>query len=84
MIVGVYGVGYLIAAGDPIRHWPIVLVGFLGKILGPIGFLSSVARGDLPWSWGVTILTNDLIWWLPFAAILHSAWSKASRHAHAR
>ena len=27
MIVGVYGVGYLVAASDPLRHWPIVLVG---------------------------------------------------------
>ena len=32
MIVGVYGLGYAIAADDPYRHWPIVLVGFLGKI----------------------------------------------------
>ena len=37
MIVGVYGVGYAIAAYDPLRHWPIVLVGLLGKILGPLG-----------------------------------------------
>jgi hypothetical protein len=63
MIVGVYGIGYLIAASDPLRHWPIVLVGFLGKIFGPIGFLAAGLRGDLPWSWGVTILSNDLIWW---------------------
>jgi small multidrug resistance pump len=35
MIVGVYGVGYLIAAFDPLRHWPVILVGLLGKVLGP-------------------------------------------------
>ncbi|MGK0187145.1 MAG: hypothetical protein ACI9R3_002931 [Verrucomicrobiales bacterium] len=29
MIVGVYGLGYGIAAFDPVRHWPIVLVTFL-------------------------------------------------------
>ena len=39
MIVGVYGVGYAIAASDLVRHWPIVLVGFLGKVFGPVGFL---------------------------------------------
>ena len=38
MIVGVYGLGYLIASSNPLRHWPIVLVGFLGKLFGPIGF----------------------------------------------
>ena len=73
MIVGVYGVGYLVAAREPFRHWPIVLVGLLGKVFGPIGFLSAAASGDLPWAWGVTILGNDLIWWLPFTAILYGA-----------
>ena len=73
MIVGVYGIGYWIAANDPFRHWPIVLVGFLGKVFGPIGFLKAATGGDLPWAWGATIITNDLIWWVPFAAILYTA-----------
>ncbi len=73
MIVGVYGVGYWLAARDPFRHWPIVLVGFLGKILGPIGFLNAAITGTLPWKWGATIITNDLIWWVPFASILYLA-----------
>lgn len=70
MIVGVYGIGYGIAAFDPVRHWPIVLVGLLGKVFGPIGFVWTASRGELPWAAGATILTNDLIWWIPFAAIL--------------
>jgi hypothetical protein len=73
MIVGVYGVGYGIAAYDPVRHWPIVLVGLLGKIFGPIGFLWTASRGELPWIAGLTILTNDLVWWLPFGLILRHA-----------
>lgn len=73
MIVGVYGIGFLIAARDPLRHWPIVLVALLGKILGSMGFLSAAVQGELPWSWGATILTNDLIWWIPFAGILYAA-----------
>jgi hypothetical protein len=77
MIVGVYGVGYAIAAIDPMRHWPIVLVGFLGKIFGPIGFVGAVIRGTLPLTMGWTILTNDLIWWVPFGMILYRAWSDA-------
>ena len=78
MIVGVYGIGYAIAAGDPLRHWPIVLVGLLGKVLGPVLFLFTALRGDVPWIAGATILTNDLIWWVPFAWILQIAW-KADR-----
>ncbi|MFZ4576727.1 MAG: hypothetical protein ACOYN0_20280, partial [Phycisphaerales bacterium] len=73
MIVGVYGVGYAIASRDPARHWPIVLVGLLGKVLGPIGFVSSAVKGELPWSMGATILTNDLVWWVPFALMLWHA-----------
>ncbi len=74
MVVGVYGIGYLIAAIDPMRHWPIVLVGLLGKIFGPIGFLLAASDGRLPWIAGWTLVTNDLIWWLPFTAILLTAW----------
>lgn len=78
MIVGVYGVGYWIAASDPVRHWPIVLVGLLGKIFGPIGFLQAAATGQLPWIAGLTILTNDLVWWWPFARLLWNAYRAAN------
>ena len=70
MIVGVYGIGYAIAAGNPVRHWPIVLVGLLGKILGPIGYAYHINRGTLPWLFGATIVFNDLIWLAPFILIL--------------
>lgn len=78
MIVGVYGVGYAIAAHDPSRHWPIIFVGLLGKVLGPIGFLNAVLSGRLPPTMGWTILTNDVIWWVPFSIILWSAARSAS------
>jgi hypothetical protein len=73
-MVGTYGIGYAIAATDPIRHWPIILVGLLGKVLGPMGFLFYALRGELPWVAGWTLLTNDFIWWIPFGLIL--------RHVH--
>lgn len=73
MIVGVYGVGYWVAASNPQRHWPIVLVGFLGKIFGPIGFVQAYVTGVFNWKFGLTIITNDLIWWIPFYLILRSS-----------
>jgi ligand-binding SRPBCC domain-containing protein len=73
MIVGVYGIGYLIAASDSRTHWPIVLVGLLGKIFGPIGFAVALWRGTFPPLFGLTILTNDLLWWIPFTLILIDA-----------
>jgi hypothetical protein len=73
MIVGVYGVGYLIAASDPARHWPIVLVGFLGKVFGPLGMVQALWTETLPWGFALNCLTNDVLWWFPFALILRHA-----------
>lgn len=82
MIVGVYGIGYAIAARDPIRHWPIVLVGLLGKVFGPIGFLGAVVQDRVPLEAGLIIVFNDLIWWPGFALALWLAW-RAHRDARA-
>jgi hypothetical protein len=70
MVIGVYGLGYWWASADPVRHWPIVAVGFLGKILGPAGFVFNFMLGKVPAAFGWTLITNDLIWWIPFFMIL--------------
>ena len=76
MIVGVYGIGYYIASKNPETHWPIVLVGLIGKVLGPIGFLNALILERFSPLFGWVILTNDLIWWVPFGHILWSYWNK--------
>jgi len=73
MIVGVYGIGYYIAAFNPRKHWPIVLVGFLGKVFGPIGFIGALIQKIFPLSFGLNIIFNDLIWWIPFFLTLKYA-----------
>ena len=70
MVIGVYGIGYLIAAANPRQHWPIVLVGLLGKILGPLGVAYAVVQGTLPLKFAATCITNDLVWWVPFTLIV--------------
>jgi len=70
MVIGVYGLGYWWASYAPLRHWPIVAVGFLGKIFGPLGFVMNYLQGIVPASFGYMLLTNDLIWWIPFFLIL--------------
>lgn len=70
MLVGVYGVAYWIAAADPRRQRAIVLVGFLGKLLGPLGTLAALRRGTLPASFLLVNLTNDLVWLPLFGWIL--------------
>ncbi|MFD0764273.1 hypothetical protein ACFQZI_05380 [Mucilaginibacter lutimaris] len=34
MLVGVYGIAYYFASKDPVAYWPLILVGFIGKVLG--------------------------------------------------
>ena len=73
MVIGVYGLGYWWASADAIRHWPIVAVGFLGKIFGPLGFVFNYWQGAVPGAFGYTLITNDLVWWIPFFLILKAA-----------
>jgi hypothetical protein len=84
MVVGLYGILYLEVARLPERGWLLAAVGLLGKLLGPIGLLPLVVSGQWPVRTLVLCLTNDLIWWIPFALYLHDSWrflftSRASR-----
>jgi len=80
MIVGVYGVGYWLASYDPIKHYPIILVGLLGKILGPIGFLQALINNRFPLEFGIVIVFNDLIWWPFFFNLLYQKYKFDRRH----
>jgi hypothetical protein len=74
MVLGVYGLLYLEVARRPADGFAIAAVGLLGKVLGPAGWLWLYATGRWPLASGVLILTNDLVWWLPFAGYLRRAW----------
>ena len=76
MVIGVYGLGYWWASYAPLKHWPIVAVGFLGKIFGPIGFFLNYIKGDVPFEFFYTLITNDFIWWIPFFLILQKVHSE--------
>jgi hypothetical protein len=70
MFVLAYAPAYWWAARFPARHRHLIVIGLLGKILGPIGFVWSVGSGQLPLAFGWTILTNDLLWWPAFGLYL--------------
>jgi hypothetical protein len=69
MVVGVYGLLYWHAAWKLQTAWPIIAVGLLGKVLGPIGMALSFGD-DWPRRLGMICVYNDLIWWLPFGLFL--------------
>lgn len=77
MMIAVIGAAYLAAGHNPIRHWPIVFAGLLGRILGPIGFIYGYMNGTFTLKASMTILSNDLIWIIPFSIILWSAYHHA-------
>jgi len=85
MVVGIYGFLYWEVARVPERGARIAAVGLLGKVLGPIGLIHLIASGAWPPKSAVLCLTNDFIWWIPFAIYLWDARgaSSASRTSRA-
>ena len=73
MVIGLYGLLYLRVARQPERGFEIAAVGLAGKILGPIGLAFLIWRGLWPLRSLVLCLTNDFIWWVPFALYLRDA-----------
>ena len=74
MVVGLYGIIYFEVARVPERGWLLAAVGLIGKVLGPIGLTRLIGSGAWPASTIVLCLTNDLVWWIPFALYLYDAW----------
>ena len=73
MVIGLYGILYLGVARRPEAGRLVVAVGLAGKLLGPVGMLWLIRTGAWPPSAFVLCLTNDLIWWAPFAVYLRDA-----------
>lgn len=73
LLIGLLGIGYWLAARNPYQHWLTILIGFLGKVIAPIGLMGAMVRGELPWTAAPMIVPNDLIWWIPLGIILWQA-----------
>lgn len=85
MVVGIYGFLYWQVAREPERGAPIAAVGLLGKVLGPIGLAQLIASGAWPMKSIILCVTNDFIWWVPFALYLRDvrAFRAVARGANA-
>jgi hypothetical protein len=73
MVLGLYGILYLEVARVPERGWLPAAVGLAGKILGPLGLACLILSGRWPPSTVALVVTNDLVWWIPFAVYLFDA-----------
>lgn len=70
MVVGLYGLVYAYAALRLDLAQPLIALGLLGKLLGPLGWVITVTSGEWPLRTFSLIAFNDLIWWLPFGLFL--------------
>lgn len=78
MLSGILGLGLLIAAKDPIRHWIIVLLGFIKSVAATLIVAASVLQGELPTSAFLIVGIDDLVW-LPFFTLI--LWAAVRAHA---
>jgi small multidrug resistance pump len=78
MFVAVYAYGYWAVSRDLLRYPQLVVVGLLGKTLGPIGWAFAVWRGEIPAHTLVINVFNDLIWLPLFVAYL--AWYRRRQY----
>lgn len=83
LLIAVFGVGYAIAAVDPFRFWPIVLMGLLAKLGAAAGMTVAYAQRTLPEKFIFQAIPNDLIWLIPMALVLRGKWRAAHPRAGA-
>jgi hypothetical protein len=70
MFVLVYAPAYWWTAHHPDRYPQFIVIGMLGKLLGPLGFAWAVLFNDFPVAFAATIVTNDLVWYPAFLSYL--------------
>lgn len=74
MVIGLYGIIYLEVARRPEKGFLLAAVGLTGKVLGPIGLVLLISKGQWPLRAAILCVTNDFIWWIPFAIYLADSW----------
>ena len=68
------GLGYVIAYSNPLRHWPLVLIGLITKIIIPFAATYYYFFGNLTGEAFRMSFINDVLWWIPFSLILYNAY----------
>ena len=69
-----FSVGFIIASFDPARHWLIVLVGLILKVLMTVGFIILFIHESFPLYLGSLLLITDIFWIIPFYFVLEAAY----------
>jgi small multidrug resistance pump len=70
LMVGVFGISYLMVARWPLENRGVLLLGLIGKALVAILGLAYVALGKVPPIYLLVVLFSDVIYLAPFVIIL--------------
>ena len=77
MFVGVYGYGYWVVSRDLMQYPQLIVIGLIGKVLGPVGWAYHVYLGDIPLETMWVNVFNDFIW-IPFF-VTYLIWQKKQK-----
>ncbi len=73
ILVGLFGVGYLLVAANPVENRNILMLGFLSKAISSVAalwYVSPLAAHPLPLWFAVVVFFSDIIYLPPFYVIL--------------
>jgi len=70
LALSVFAIGYLIASINPVRYWPIVVMGLIIHIMAPAGFVWACCRGQMLWEASWLLILADALWVPVFMIIL--------------
>lgn len=74
VLTAAQGIGYLLSAAHPLRHWPIVLMGVVGKSATGAWVAWDIVQHRLApaaWAW---VVLDDLAWLAPLLLILQRSY----------
>lgn len=74
VLTAAMGAGYLLAAHNPYRHWPIVLIGLLGKFATGAWAAYDIFQHQIPTAAWLWVALDDIVWLVPLALILREAY----------
>jgi len=69
ILVGLFGVGYLLVAATPVENRNILMLGFWSKALSSTAAMYYVIVGKLPWSFVPVLFLSDVVY-LPFFYVI--------------
>lgn len=67
----IFGIAYIIASRKPFKHWLIIFIGFVVKLVVSVGYLYYMYAELIPRQLIAMVLANDMVWLLPFGLILY-------------